>query len=565
MEKIWRKSYVTGVPHEIRFEEITLPAALSRSAARYRDTPALVFQGTEVTFHQLDEMASRFASALKSLGVKPGDRVGILLPNLIQTAVAVYGALRLGATVCMHNPRSDDMPLRHQLTDAEPRVLVCLDVLVPRILEMQKRTKLEKIVSCHIRDYLPFLKKQLFPLVKTKLHLKTPQAEGIYEFTKLMESSEPIKETKGPGLDDTAFILYTSATTGIPKGVPLSHRNLSYNTQQVRAWFPTFKDGREKVVGCLPFFHVFGLTCALNIGIFYGFTDILVPLPEPKNIAEAAHSYQASFIPALPTLYTAYVNDPSLTKYSLKAVKGCFSGGAPLALGTIRQFEKMTGAQICEGYGLTESSPVTHINPYGGKTKVGTIGLPLPETDAKIMDLDDPAKEITAPGVPGELWVTGPQIMQGYLNLAKETQATLKDGWLATGDIATMDFEGFFSIIARKKDMIVCEGQRIYPRDVEEVIFSHPKIQEACAIGIEGPGKGEVVKAFVVLKKGETASEQDIMAHCRRKLAPHQMPTSIDFLDEMPRNPVGKTQRRELKRLHLLRKYKAKEATQKNG
>jgi long-chain acyl-CoA synthetase len=554
VEKVWRKSYFRGVPGSVDFDDITLPAALKRTVSKYPENPALFFQGTSVKYRELDQLVSKFASALRHMGVKPGDRVSIVLPNLIQTVVSIYGALSVGATVVMHNPRLDDMQFQHQFNTAGSSVLICLDVLVPRMLNIRRRTRLGKIVSCHIRDYLPFLSKALFPLVKKELHLNTSGDEDVLEYTELIGSSEPSTRLKQPALDDTAFILFTSATTGKPKGVELTHANVSRNLQQLRAWFPTFRDGQEIVVGCLPFFHVFGLTCALNIGIFYGYGNALVPLPEPKSILEAIQTCKATYIPALPGLYAAVINDPALGKYDLKSLKGCFSGGAPLPLETIRSFENLTGAQICEGYGLTESSPVSHINPFGGKTKVGTIGLPIPDTDAKLVRLDNPDVEIETPGQPGELCVKGPQVMKGYVGLPEQTAATLHDGWLLTGDIATVDREGFFTIVDRKKDLIVSEGSTIYPRDVDEVLFSHPKILEGCVIGVPDPVAGQIIKAFVALKKGQTATEQEIIDYCASQLDAHQIPRQVDFLNELPRSPVGKILRKELRRMHLVKR-----------
>lgn len=553
MDKIWQRYYAKGVPANVSFEEISLPDSLTRSASRYGSRPALIFQGTEVTFKELDEMVSRFASALARLGVRPGDRVSFVLPNLIQTVVGIYGALRAGAVVVMHNPRLDDLQFEFQFKDAGSKILVCLDILTPRLLNVQKRTKIQKLVSCHIRDYLPGLKKKLFAFVKPNLHLNTPTGSGILEFTEIAAGGDPSFRGHAREMDETAFLLYTSATTGKAKGVDLSHRNMSYNVQQAKAWFPQFRDGHESVVGCLPFFHSFGLTTALNIGIMYGFSDILVPLPEPANILEAIGTYKPTYVPALPTFYNAVINDPALAKHNIKSLKGCFSGGAPLPLATIRTFERITGAQICEGYGSTETSPVTHINPLGGKTKVGTIGLPLPNTEAKIVAPDNPDREITQPGVPGELAVRGPQVMRGYLNLPQQSEAALRFGWYLTGDIATVDQDGYFTIVDRKRDLIASDVEKVFPRDVEEVLYAHPKVSDACTIGIPDPEKGEVIKAFVVLKKGETVSGAEIISFCSKKLAPHQVPARVEFMDELPRSPVGKVLRKELRRMHLVR------------
>lgn len=561
MERLWQKQYCRGVPTSIRFEPTTLPAALSRTASRYPSTTALMFQGTTITFKQLEAFVAKFAWQLKSLGVKTGDKVSIILPNLIQTAVAIHAALRAGAVVVMHNPRADDMMLEYQMKDAESRILICLDVLIPRMMNLRDRVGIEHIVSCHIRDYLPFVKKQLFAVVKPELHLKTPQGEGVHEFTDLLEGARGAADIHPARLDDLAFILYTSATTGKSKGVELTQANMSYNVQQLRSMFPTFRDGREIVVACLPFFHVFGLTCALNIWVYYGYGIVLVPLPDPDRILEAIDMYKATFIPALPTFYTGMMTSPQLKKHDLKSLRGCFSGGAPLPLETIHSFERLTGAQICEGYGLTETAPVTHINPFGGKTKPGTIGLPIPDTDAKIVDVHDPSVEITAPGVPGELCIKGPQVMRGYLNQPEQTAETLKDGWLFTGDIVIMDEEGYFSVVDRKKDLISSEKGTVYPRDVDEVLFTHPKILEACSIGIPDKGEREAVKAYVVLKKGQTATAEEIIEFCKARMESHKVPREVDFLTALPKSPVGKIVRKELRRMHLVKKVMVAPAT----
>jgi long-chain acyl-CoA synthetase len=547
MEKIWLKSYASAVPKEMAFENITLPEALARSAKQYPENPALLFQGTTITFKQLDEMASRFAAALRALGVKPGDKVALLLPNLVQMVVATYGISRAGAIGVMNNPLYTDRELAHQFNDSGSKFLVCLDLLAPRMVDLRSKTGITKIINCHIRDYLPFPLKQLFPFVKKEMHRKSPDAKDVYEFTKLVKQHQPITDPAKPKFEDTAVLLYTGGTTGVSKGVQLTHGNLSSNVQQCGAWFPAFKRGAEVVIGALPFFHSFGMTTAMNIAIFYGWADVLIPKPEPKAILEAVSKYKATFMPAVPTLYNGMINFPDLKKYDLTSLMGCFSGGAPLPLETIKNFEKLTGSQICEGYGLTESSPVTHINPYGAKTKPGTIGLPVPNTVAKLVDVDDYTKEITTPGESGELCLKGPQIMTGYINRPEETELTLKDGWLLTGDIAICDEEGFFSIVDRKKDMIISGGFNIYPRDVDEVLFAHPKVLEACAIGVPDAYSGERIKAFVVLKENETATEEEIIAYCAKNLVKYKIPKYVDFVDELPKSAVGKILRKELR------------------
>jgi long-chain acyl-CoA synthetase len=561
MDKTWLKFYHNEVPAEISFEKITLSDALVQTAQRFADKPALLFQGTTISFRELDNLVSRFASALVALGVQPGDKVALLMPNLVQMVVATYGAFRAGAVVVMNNPLYTDRELGHQYNDSDSKFLVSLDLLVPRMINLRQKTGIRKIVSCHIRDFLPFPLKQIFPFVKKRMHLKTPAATDVFEFMDLLKKHGPMSDPPKLEWDDTAVLLYTGGTTGVSKGVELTHANLSCNVQQCGSWFPDFELGGEILVGCLPFFHSFGMTAAMNIGIYYGWADVLIPKPEPKPILDAIDKYKATFIPAVPTLYNGMINFPGLKKYSLKSLKGCFSGGAPLPMETLKDFEKLTGAQICEGYGLTEASPVTHVNPYGAKTKPGTIGVPIPNTDAKLVELDDFNKEITTPGEPGELCLKGPQVMKAYINCPDETAIALRDGWLLTGDIATVDEEGYFSIVDRKKDLIISGGFNIYPRDVDEVLFEHPKVLEACAIGVPDQYSGERIKAYVVLKEGETATALEIIDYCRENLVKYKVPKYVAFVKELPKSEVGKILRKELRFIDQARAKKAQESS----
>ncbi|MFH1114984.1 MAG: long-chain fatty acid--CoA ligase [Pseudomonadota bacterium] len=556
MERIWLKSYYETVPKDLVFERITLPEALTRTAERYPDNAALLFQGTKITYRDLDDMVSRFASSLKAMGVKPGDKVATLLPNLVQHVVAIYGAFRAGAVVSLNNPLYTNRELEHQYNDSGSTYLVALDVLVPRMIELRKTTGITKIISCHIRDFLPFPLKQLFPFVKKAMHKKTPAAPDVLEFMDCVKKYPPLDVPHKPGWDDTACLLYTGGTTGVSKGVQLTHGNLSSNCQQCSVWFPGFEEGAEIAVGCLPFFHSFGMTTAMNVSIWNGWADILIPKPEPKTILDAIDKYKATFIPAVPTLYNGMINYPDLKNYSLKSLKACFSGGAPLPMETIREFESLTGAQICEGYGLTETSPVTHINPYGDTAKVGTIGVPISGTNAKLVDVDNYEREITTPGEPGELCIMGPQVMKGYINRPEETANALRYGWFLTGDIAVADEDGFFSIVDRKKDMIISGGFNIYPRDVDEVLFSHPKILEACAIGVPDAHSGERIKAFVVIKEGETATVEEIVDFCKENLVKYKVPKYVEFVDELPKSAVGKILRKELRSMELSKEGK---------
>lgn len=558
MEKIWLKSYAPGVPAELEFEKINPSEALVRSAQRFPNSTALIFQGAKITFKQLDEMVSRFASALVGMGIKPGDKVALLLPNIPQCVIGIYGSFRAGAVCALNNPLYTDRELEHQFNDSGSSLLVSLDLLVPRMINLRSKTGIKNIVSCHIRDYLPFPLKQLFPFVKKAMHLKTPQAADVHEFTDLIKQSEPIKQPVKSDWNDTALLLYTGGTTGVSKGVMLTNQNVSSNVQQCRAWFQSFDDGQETVVGCLPFFHSFGLTTAMNMAIYYGYANILIPKPEPKSILESIHKYKATYLPAVPTLYNGMINFPELKKYSISSIKGCFSGGAPLPLETIKNFEALTGAQICEGFGLTETTPVATINPFGGITKPGSIGVPLPDTLAKLVDVDDFYREITEINTPGELCIKGPQVMKGYINRPEETETTVRDGWLLTGDIAVVDSDGYFSIVDRKKDMIISGGFNIYPRDVDEVLFAHPKVLEACAIGVPDAYSGERIKAYVVLKSGETSTPIEIIDYCKENLVKYKVPKYVEFVEELPKSAVGKILRKELRKLDQEKSTKQK-------
>jgi long-chain acyl-CoA synthetase len=557
VEKIWLKSYAAGIPAEVDFKEITLQELLSHMATKLPGNRALIFEGKTITYRELDLMVSKFAAALKFLGVEPGDRVGFVMPNLVQTVIGMFAVFRIGAIAVPNNPLYTDRELEHQLGDADCKVVICLDSLVARLTNMRSRIGFTDIVSCHIRDFLPFPLKHLFPFVKKSLHTKTKPGKGIHEFADLLKSQPPIAGNHPSDMDDTAVIIYTGGTTGISKGVELTHRNLTSNCQQARSWCPEFVEGQEIFLGALPFFHSYGLTGALIMCVLYGWCDVLIPKPAARAILKAVHKYKVSFIPGVPTLFNALIHSPDNKKFSLASVKKCLSGAAPLPLEVIKGFQRLTGIIISEAYGLTETSPATHGIPFGGKIKPGCIGLPIPSTDAKLVDVDDPSREITAFGVPGELCVKGPQIMKCYHKRPDETAAVLKDGWFFTGDVATVDEEGYFTIVDRKKDLIISGGFNIYPRDVDEVLFSHPKIQEACAIGVPDSHSGERVKAYVVLKPEQTATELEIIDYCRERLTNYKVPKYVEFATELPKSPIGKILRKDLRHEDLAKSKKA--------
>jgi long-chain acyl-CoA synthetase len=550
MEKPWYKSYAKGIPRQVEYERTPMPLALARTARELPDKTALVFVDSKISYRQLDDMANRFAHALIDMGVKPGDKVAMLMPNMPQLVAAVYGAWRAGAVVVMNNPLYTDVELEYQFNNSESTFLVAIDLICPRMIALRPKTKIKNLVVAHIRDHLKFPKKQLLPIVAKDKHRNIPPTPNVHEWMDILKKY-PATDPKIPiDFDGLASLQYTGGTTGVSKGVMLSHANLSKNVQQIVAWFPGFNKGEITHLGVLPIFHSFGLTCCMDICVWMGWTDVLIPRPEPQAILEAIHKYKVNFFPAVPTMYVGVLNHPEASKFNLTSIKGCFSGAAPLPVEVIKDFEAKTGSQICEGYGLSETSPVVTTNPYGGKTKVGSIGLPVSDTNIKIVDLVDGTKEMPV-GEPGEVLVKGPQVTSGYYKMPEETAAAIRDGWLYTGDIGTMDAEGYFYIVDRKKDMVIAGGYNIYPREIDEVLFEHPKILEACAVGIPDPYRGETIKAFVVLKPGQTLTQEEVIKYCGEKLAKYKIPKMVEFVGSLPKSGVGKILRKELRAMEM--------------
>jgi long-chain acyl-CoA synthetase len=549
--KPWLGHYEAAVPEHLQYETICLPDCLKRSATTYPEKMALMFQGYQVSFAGLNEMVDRFATCLTDFGVRKGDSVAILLPNMIPCVAAYYASMRIGAITVMNNPLYSDRELLHQFNDSEAKVLITLDLLGNRMIDLRPQTQIKQIVITSIGDYLPFPKNLLFPLVGKRKGLAATvrPADDVYQWKALIARCAPDPPQVALDFEDVAMYQYTGGTTGVSKGVMLTHGNLSKQIQHICAWFPAFGSD-EIMLGALPFFHVFGLSTAMNLAIYSGWGNILVPKPQPAQLLEAISKYKPTFAPLVPTMYIGMLEHPDIEKTDLTSIKGCFSGSAPLPIEVISEFEKKTGAIIVEGYGLTESCPVTHVNPFKGRRKIGSIGLPIPDTLCRIVDLNKGDTDVPV-GEAGELLIKGPQIMKGYWKRPEATAETLTDGWLHTGDIAKMDEDGYFYIVDRKKDLIISGGYNVYPRDIEEVFFEHPKVMEATAIGIPHPKRGEAVKVFVVLKEGEQATTEELMAYCRDKLAKYKWPTQIEFRKELPKTNVGKILKKDLRAMEL--------------
>jgi len=545
-ERVWHKSYAPGVPPEIAIQKITVGEALIRTAKKFPDHTGFIFMGRRITYRELDKLVNRFANALINLGVKAGDKVGMLLPNLPQLIIANHAVHRLGAVTAMNNPLYTEQELAHQLNDCDAKVLVTLDLLLPRALNLKAKTGVETIITCHINDYLPFPKKQLYPFVKKAMYRKvTPQA-GVYEFMELIRKYPATQVPDSSRWDDLGALIYTGGTTGVSKGAMLTQANLSSVVQIFRAWFPDLKDGAAHIVGTYPIFHSAGYVVSQDFIIWSGWTSTIIPRPEPGILIETLKKYKPDFLPGVASIFVGLLANPQFRKMDLSFVKGFFTGAAPIAADTVQQLKALTGKDVYDNYGMTENVAFATGMPWGGKSKISTIGVPFPNTDVKIVDIDRGDTELK-PGEAGEICIKGPQVMSGYYKNPAETAIVLRDGWLYTGDIGVMDEEGHFRIVDRKKDMIVAGGYNIYPKDIDEVLFQHGKIMEACAVGVPDAYRGETVKAFVVLKEGERMTEEEVVDYCREHLAAYKVPKFVEFISELPKSAVGKILRRKLR------------------
>jgi len=555
MKKIWQKFYQEGVPHSIDYPNITIPKFLEDTVKKYPENIAVTFFGKKLTYKKFSESVDRFATALSDLGIKKGDKFSIFLPNCPQFVIAFFAALKIGATVVNTNPLYVERELIHQLNDSGSETILCLDLLYPKIKKVRDKTNLKNIIVTSIKDYLPFPLNLLYPIKQRREGhvVKIEKKTGIYFFKDLISKYPPSPPEVETFPEEVALLQYTGGTTGISKGCVLTHKNLISNTLQCESWFVEAIEGKETMLSALPFFHVFGMTVVMLYSVQSGYNMILMPKFDAESALKLINKYKTTIFPGVPTMYAALNHYPGVEKYDLSSIKYCISGAAPLPVEVCKRFEELTGAKLVEGYGLTETSPVTHCNPFEGLRKIGSIGVPFPDTDCKIMELEKGEKEMPI-GEIGELAIFGPQVMKGYLNKPDETRAVLRDGWCYTGDIAKTDEDGFFYIVDRKKDMIISGGFNIYPREVEEVLYEHPKVLEAAVIGIPDPTYGESVKAFVSIKEGEKVAEEEIIQFCKKNLAKYKVPKSVEFRKEMPKTLVGKVLRRVLVEEELSKK-----------
>lgn len=549
MSKPWLKFYDADVPAELVIPPLTIPDLLRQAAEKYPTQTAAVFMGARLNYSQLKQHVDKLAAALHTLGVRQGDRVALMLPNCPQTIIAYYATLSLGAVTVMTNPLYVERELEYQWGDSGTKVVISLDIFWPRIEAARQKLPLEHVILGGIQDYMPMTKKLLAPLELRRQGkwVDVPYSDTVHPFKKLLDRHTPPPPLVDLDPEDLACLQYTGGTTGLPKGAMLSHRNLVASLTQIRTFLLyEHQDAQDVGLGIMPFFHVYGMNGLMNLGIHLAATLVLIPQPEIKAIVDAIVAERPTFFTGVPALFVALNNYRNIDKVDLTSIKAVFSGAAPLPVEVMEKFEARTGARIAEAYGMTEASSVTHVNPLKGQRKFGSIGVPIIGTNAKIVDADDYTKELPQ-GEVGELMVQGPQVMQGYWHAPAETSEAMHDGWLRTGDIARMDEEGYFYIVDRKKDMILSAGYNVYPREVEEVLYQHPKVLEAAVIGLPDDMRGEKITAYLVLRPNQTATAAEIRTFCRERLAPYKQPRTVIFRDSLPKALTGKVLRRQLR------------------
>jgi long-chain acyl-CoA synthetase len=544
----WFKFYDKHVPQSLDYPRITIYQLLEDARSKYSSQTATIFYGAKYSYAELGARIDAFAAALKNLGIAQGDRVALMLPTSPQFVIGYFAVLKLGAIAVPTNPLYVERELEHQFNDSGAKAVICLDLMFGRIKNIWKKTQLEYVIVTSAADEMPAIAKFVFKrrLRKQGISTQVESRPGVLRYKDLLKNAPSFSITDSGQHEDVAMLQYTGGTTGISKGVMLTHRNMIANVEQNIVWrAPDIELGKNTVLCVLPFFHVYGL-CSMLCYVRVGAAMVLLPRFEVTETLKALHKYRPELFAAVPTILVAINSHPQLSKYKLDSIKSVNCGAAPLPVEIMEQFEKKTGATILEGFGMSEASPGVHSNPYLGPHKAGSVGIPLPDTDCKIMDLETGEREMPV-GEEGELVIRGPQVMQGYWNRPDETAAALRDGWLYSGDIARVDDDGYFYIVDRKKDMIIAGGFNIYPREIDEVLFEHPKVQEAVAVGIPDKYRGETVKAYVVLKDGETATEQEIIDFCRERLTRYKVPTRVEFRPELPKTLVGKILRRALR------------------
>ena len=544
----WLSNYPEGIDWNANIERRPLYETLEHTAKRCRDNTAIDFLDYCLSYGELLEQVNRMAKGLQLMGVTQGARVGLCLPNTPYSVICYYGALRAGATVVNYNPLYVERELAFQIDDSNTEIMITMDleVLYPKVAAMLSRTEsLKKIIVCPMAAILPKIKSILFRLLKRKEIANIESSEAIVHFQDLLDNDGDPNLVNVDLDNDIAVLQYTGGTTGRPKGAMLTQGNLSANVSQMLLWYVDLNPGEEKVLGILPFFHVFAMTAVMNFAVAAGAQMILLPRYELGQTLATINKKKPTIFPAVPTIYAAINQSPDLPKYDLSTVRYCISGGAPLPLEVKETFERLTGCRLVEGYGLSETAPVATCNAMQDINKPGSIGQVVPGTEISIHDLEAP-NDVVPTGERGEVWIKGPQVMKGYLNRPQETADSLREGWFRTGDVGYMDQDGHFFLVDRLKDLILCSGYNVYPRMVEEAIYLHPAVAEVTVIGIDDDYRGQSPKAFVKLKEGEKITEDEMKTFLADKLSKIEMPSQIEFRLELPKTIIGKLSKKEL-------------------
>ncbi|KGK91169.1 AMP-dependent synthetase [Desulfosporosinus sp. HMP52] len=553
VERSWFRFYEPNVRKRLEIPELTLMGMFKQTKLKFPDNPALIFGGKTTTYAEMDIFIERMAKMLKQRGVKKGDRISIYMPNSANWVISFFAIQRLGAVVVQTNPLYVESELKALLQDSGAIGIISIPQLLPRIMKIQEEVGLELIALDFLKAFhglggLGLADNPVYEDIEKQL------SDPCWDE---LESPPWLGET-----EDLAVLQYTGGTTGTAKGVMLTHHNLVANALQAWEWIDG-QEGKERVLTVLPLFHIYALTACMNFSVLSGGAMIILPKFDIDSVLQHINDYGPTFFPGAPTMYVAVINHPRIKEYKVSSIRCCLSGSAPLPKEVAIRFGELTGGRLVEAYGLSEAAPATHLNPIFN-SRVGSIGVPAPNTDSKIMDLETGEKELP-PGEIGELVVKGNQVMLGYWQRPEETTDVLKDGWLYTGDIAYKDEDGFFYIVDRKKDMIITGGYNVYPRDVEEVLYTHPAVREAVCAGISNPYWGEMVKAYIVIKEGLSVTEEEILKYCKSKLAVFKIPKAIEFRESLPKTAVGKVLRRflvEEERERMLQKEMAETTAQ---
>ena len=544
----WVAHYPQSIDWQAPLERQPLYQTLEQTASNYRDHPAIDFLGRKLNYGELLEQVNHAAKGLQLLGVKPGTRIGLCLPNTPYSVICYYAAQCVGATVVNYNPLYVERELAFQVDDSGTEIMVTMDleILYPKVAAMLSRTEsLKKIVVCKMAAVLPSVKGLLFSVLKRKDIASIEKSDAVVRFEDLMNNDGDPTPAEVDLDEGIAVLQYTGGTTGQPKGAMLTQGNLSANVAQMTLWFIGLRPGEEKVLGVLPLFHVFAMTCVMNFAVASGAEMILLPRYELEQTLKTLHKTRPTLFPAVPTIYTSINQAPTLSKYDLSSIRYCVSGGAPLPLEVKNTFEKLTKCRLVEGYGLSETAPVATCNAMVGVNKEGSIGLPVPRTELSIHALEEPQSALPS-GERGEVWIKGPQVMKGYWNREQETADSLQNGWFRTGDVGYMDEEGHFFLVDRIKDLILCGGYNVYPRMIEEAVYLHPAVAEVTVIGIDDAYRGQSPKAFIKLKEGASLTEDEMQAFLADKISKIEMPSTIEFRDELPKTIIGKLSKKEL-------------------